>query len=143
MELPGDVLFEDWRPGRVHAARRVTAAEVPELYGLAVEAGSVTFTWNDGGDPVLIVAVGPDWSVASLMVDANWYGYVMDESEGHVEIDVCGQPSQWPKAEVLPRNAALAVLLLVPGFDAIRSGFRWLSQWRDFEQDAAPDIRSL
>jgi hypothetical protein len=69
MELPDELLFEDWRPGQPHERRMVSRMQVPGLYGLADQAGSVVFTWNDGGDPVLIVGVGPDWSVATLMID--------------------------------------------------------------------------
>ena len=140
MTLPDRLLFEDWRLGRAHEGRLVARADVPALYELADETGSVTFTWNDGGDPVLIVGVGPDWSVASLMIDGYWYGYVIDEVEGHVPIDLCGQTSEWPKAELLPRSAALPVLMMVPDLEGIRRGFRWLSQWRHFAEDAAPDI---
>ena len=140
MGLPDELLFEDWRSGRASERRMVSRAQVPGLYELAEETGSVTFTWNDGGDPVLIVAVGPTWSTASLMLDGNWYGYVIDDVEGHASIEVCGQSSSWPRAELLPRAAALSVLMLVPDLDAIRRGFRWLSQWRDLEPEPAPDI---
>lgn len=140
MELPGELLFEDWRSG-VPEKRMVTPAQVPGLYETAAEAGSATFTWNDGRDPVLIVAVGPTWSTASLMLDGNWYGYVLNDLEGFTSIDVCGQSISWPRAELLPRAAALPVLMSVPDIDAIRRNFRWLSQWRDLEPEPAPDIK--
>ncbi|MEV6057494.1 hypothetical protein [Streptomyces sp. NPDC052107] len=74
------------------------------------------------------------------MLDANWYGYVIDEVEGHVPIDLCGQTSKWPKAELLPRSAALAVLMMVPDLKGIRRGLRRLSQWRHVAEDTAPDV---
>lgn len=58
----------------------VSRLQVPRLYGLAAEGGSVVFTWNDGGDPVMIVGVGPDWSVATLITDQNWYSYVSGDA---------------------------------------------------------------
>jgi hypothetical protein len=60
MELPDELLFEDWRPGRPHEGRMGVPDAGARVYGLADGAGSVTFTWNDGGDPVMIVGVGPD-----------------------------------------------------------------------------------
>lgn len=140
MELPGELLFEDWRPGHPHVKRTVPRTQVPGLYGLADKAGSVTFTWNDGGDPVMVVGVGPDWSVATLMIDQNWYSYVIGDAEGFISIDLSGQTCEWPRAELLPRAAALPVLMTVPDLTAIRRGFPWLSQWRDVETDPAPDI---
>ena len=71
MALPDEVLFEDWRPGHPHERRMVSLTHVPGLYGLADTAGSVVSTWNNGEDPVMIVGVGPDWSVATLMIDQN------------------------------------------------------------------------
>lgn len=140
MELPDEVLFEDWRPGHARAQRMVPLDEVPGLYALADQAGSVTFTWNDGGDPVMIVGVGPDWSLATLMIDQNWYSYVIDDVEGFVSIDLNGQTCEWPRAELLPRAVALPVLMKVPDLTAIRRSFPWLSQWRDVEAEPAPDI---
>lgn len=140
MELPAELLFEDWRPGHARAQRMVALDAVPGLYALADQAGSVTFTWNDGGDPVMIVGVGPDWSLAMLMIDQNWYSYVIDDVEGFVSIDLNGQACEWPRAELLPRAAAFPVLMKVPDLAAIRRGFPWLSQWRDVETEPAPDI---
>ena len=140
MELPDELLFEDWRPGRAGVQRMVSRDEVPGLYGLAEQAGSVTFTWNDDGDPVMIIGVGPDWSLATLMIDQNWYSYVIDDVEGFVSIDLGGQSCEWPRAELLPRAAALPVLMMVPDLTAVRCGFPWLSQWRDVETEPAPDI---
>jgi hypothetical protein len=140
MDLPHELLFEDWRPGRSGAQRMVSVDEVPELYTLADQAGSVTFTWNDGGDPVMIVGVGPDWSLATMMIDQNWYSYVIDDVEGFVSIDLSGQNCEWPRAELLPRAVALPVLMKVPDLAAIRRGFPWLSQWRHLESEPAPDI---
>jgi hypothetical protein len=140
MNPPHELLFEDWRPSRSGAQRMVSLNEVPGLYGLADQAGSVLFTWNDGGDPVMIVGVGPDWSLATLMNDENLYSYVIDDVEGFVSIDVNGQSCDWPRAELLPRATALPVLLQVPDLAAIRRGFPWLSQWRHLEPEPAPDI---
>lgn len=140
MSLPDELLFEDWRPGHARVERMVPLEEVPDLYALDVQAGSVMFTWNDGGDPVMIVGVGPDWSLATLMIERNWYSYVIDDVEGFASIDLCGQTSEWPKAELLPRAAALPVLMKVPDLTAIRRSFSWLSQWRHVETEPAPDI---
>lgn len=62
-----------------------------------------------------------------------------NDLEGFTSIDVCGQSISWPRAELLPREAALPVLMSVPDIDAIRRNFRWLSQWRDLEPEPAPD----
>jgi hypothetical protein len=140
MGQPEILSFEDWRTGHAGERRRVTLADVPALYGLGGEPGSATFTWNDGGDPVLIVGVGPDWSTASLMINQYWYSYVMDDADGYVPIEVAGQKPDLPRSELLPRDAALPVLMMVPDLDGIRRCFRWLSQWRHFADDDAPDI---
>lgn len=134
------LLFEDFRPGHPHVKRMVTRAEVPGLYELADDAGSIMFTWNDGGDPTMIIGAGPDWSVANLMIDKNWYSYVIGDAEGFVSIDLSGQTCEWPQSELLPRGAALSVLMTVPDLTAIMRGFPWLSQWRHVETERAPDI---
>jgi hypothetical protein len=140
MELPDELLFEDWRSGHPREGRMVSRTQVPGLYEPADKTGSVMFTWNDGGDPVMIVGVGPDWSVATLMIDQKWYGYVASDAEGFTPIDLNGQTRQWPRAELLSRAAALPVLMTVPDLTAIKRGFPWRSQWRDVEPEPTPDI---
>jgi len=141
MNLPDELEFEDWRPGQPHRSRLVPMAEVPVLYELPKEAGSVLFTWNVCGDPAMIIGVGADWSVATLMIDGYWYSYVFDEeASGYIPLDLCGQTSEWPRSELLPRSAALPILMLVPDLTSIRRGFPWRSQWRHEETEPAPDI---
>jgi hypothetical protein len=141
MDLPAELEFEDWRPGQPHQSRLVPVAHVPALYEVPIEAGSVMFTWNDCEDPAMIIGVGPDWSVATLMIDGYWYSYVIDEdAEGYVPIDLSNQTCEWPRSELLPRAAALPVLTLIPDLTAIRRGFPWRSQWRHVETEPAPDI---
>jgi len=81
------------------------------LYGLADGAGSVVFTRNDGEAPVMIVDVGPDWSVATLMMDRSWYSYLSSDAEGFAVIDLGGQSCEWPRAKLPPRAATLPVLM--------------------------------
>ena len=140
MGLSSELLFEDWRPGNPHVGRMVSRTAVPDLYGLAEQAGSVMFTWRDRAAPVMIVAVGPEWSLATLKIDQMWYSYVLDDASGFVSIDLGGQACEWPRAELLPRDTALPVLMSVPDLAAIKRDFPWLSQARNVGMEPATDI---
>jgi hypothetical protein len=74
---------------------RVTEKE-PRLMP-ATEISSATVTWNDGGDDVLIVAVGDQHCVITLKSDETWYWLFVSDDAGEVYTAMGGIDAEVPR----------------------------------------------
>jgi hypothetical protein len=64
------IKHETWTPQ--HRESDIGIDELNSTYERARATDSPTFTWNDLGDDVLIVSVGDDYSVVSLLTQDTW-----------------------------------------------------------------------
>src|ERR1700730_18556530 len=65
------IKYETWTPQ--HRQSDIGSDELNSTYERARATDSPTFTWNDLGDDVLIVSVGDDYSVVSMLTQATWF----------------------------------------------------------------------
>lgn len=91
-----DDQVETWTPE--HRKEDVDVDALDSTYDRARGTDSPTFTWNDLGDGVLILSVGNDYSVVSLLTAGTWFYLRGSESEGQAEVTMAGQPATVPKA---------------------------------------------
>jgi hypothetical protein len=108
-----------------HEARVVGKDELAELYATVDEP---IFTWNDGGDDVLIVSVHDDFSTVSMLHDRTWYYLEESPATELVEILLCGQEAWVPAGVMLDRKTGLEALLLAHNFPELLTTFRWREQ---------------
>jgi hypothetical protein len=110
-----------------YAMRDVPPAEVPAIYeGLGNEPAA--FTWNDGGDEVLMVSVGDDYSTASILIDRTFYDLAEGAGDGESTIVLSGDVVDYPDELILPRKVGLELLMRMPDFRGIVEGHDWRAQ---------------
>src|SRR5258708_36324965 len=103
------IKYETWTPQ--HRESDIGIDELNSTYERARATDSPTFTWNDLGDDVLIVSVGDDHSVVSMLTQDTWFFLRGSESEGEVEVVMAGHPATVPQSAPLERGLGLHVLL--------------------------------
>lgn len=121
-----DIKFETWVP--THQARLVSEQDLPGVYRDVSGNSSPTFTWNDGGDQVLIVSVGDDYSTVTMLNDSTFSCLVVSDDDELREVDIAGQSSMIPSGAVLPRNVGLEVLARADDFNALIEEYSWKEQ---------------
>lgn len=121
-----DITFDVSRPR--HAARVVSIEELPSLYEEVSADSSPTFTWNDGGDQVLIVTVGSDYSTVTMKDRDTFSNLVVSDEPGTREIDIGGLLTSFPQNAILPRALGLEVLLNAERFEELRNEYSWMPQ---------------
>jgi len=117
------VRFESWRPR--HEERTLDATAVEAAYRAARDA---TFTVNDLGDDVLIVAVGAGYCVVSLLTGSTWYHLLASDAAGEVEVELAGQPAVVPAGAVLPQEVGLEVLKRAGDVRSLLAAYTWSEQ---------------
>jgi hypothetical protein len=120
------IKYETWTPQ--HRKSDIGLAELDSIYEQARAADSPTFTWNDLGDDVLVVAVGDDYSVVSMLTQNTWFFLRGPEAEGDVDVVMAGHPATVPKCAVLERGLGLEVLRRAVDFPNLLSSHSWLEQ---------------
>jgi len=121
-----DFKVETWEPA--HVERSVTIDELDDVYRTTSGGVSPTFTWNDLGDQVLIVAVGDDYSVVSMLNDDTWYYLQGSDVDGEAEVAMAGQPAHVPKGAILRRETGLEVLRKAGDFTDLLKSYPWMEQ---------------
>jgi hypothetical protein len=106
----------------------VTEEELPAAYADLTEASSATVTWNDGGDPVLIVAVGDENSVITLKSDNTWYWLTVSDDDEGVYTTMGGLDGEVPRKTLAPRELGLTVLLRADDLPGLRADYTWTEQ---------------
>lgn len=111
-----------------HEITPVTADELPDAYANLAERDGATVLWNDGGDDMLIVAVGDDHCVISLKSDETWYYLTVSGDEEQVEVDMGGTDSYVPRKALAPRALGLTVLQRADDLPGLRTDYTWDEQ---------------
>jgi len=121
-----EVKLETFEPHLV--TRLVSSDDLRGVYAGLEGDNSSTLTWNDGGNQVLIVAVGDDYSIVSMLDDFTWYYLQVSQDEEPVEACLGGQDSLVPKGVILPRALGLEVLEKAGDFPALLRKYSWREQ---------------
>ncbi|MFD4864908.1 hypothetical protein [Streptomyces sp. NPDC058412] len=120
------VRFETYDPSP--GSRRIDLSEVAvELESVPSDA-SVTFTWNDGEDDVLIVGFGEGFAVATMLRDGTFYDLQANEDDGLEEVEIGGQWSDHPKKFLMDRSLGLEVLAQAGDSDGLFERYAWVIQ---------------
>lgn len=106
----------------------VAYEDLDSVYRNALSQSSPTITWNDLGDPVLIVAIGDGYSIVSLMRNDTWYYLAIGGGEKEVSVDVAGSVVDLPQAVVLPFELGLRVLKSTRDFEHLVQTYSWIEQ---------------
>jgi hypothetical protein len=105
-----EIKLKTWDP--VRETRIINPRDLAREYESASRESPVTFTWNDLGDSVLIISVGADYCIVTMLFDSTFKDLVVSEEETDlVEVIIDGQLSNVPKNTILPREVGLEVLL--------------------------------
>jgi hypothetical protein len=104
---------------------RVTEKELPAAYGRLTEISSANVTWNDGGDDVLIVAVGDQHCVIALKSEKTWYWLSVSDDDEHIYIAWGGVDGEVPRKALAPRELGLTVLLRADDLPGLRTDYMW------------------
>ncbi|MEV8532137.1 hypothetical protein [Streptomyces sp. NPDC051211] len=121
-----EVRFETYDPSP--GSKRIDLSEVAvELESVPSDA-SVTFTWNDGEDDVLIVGFGEGFAVATMLRDGTFYDLQANEDEGFEEVEIGGQWSDHPKKFLMDRSLGLEVLAQAGDSDGLFERYAWVIQ---------------
>jgi hypothetical protein len=102
--------------------------ELPEAYANLKSGQSASVTWNSGGETVLIVAVGDDYSVISLLDDDTWYYLAPIDEPGEETIIMGGVDSTVPRKALAPRELGLTVLQRADDLPGLRTDYTWAEQ---------------
>jgi len=121
-----EIKFETWKPR--HQSRLVPVGDLADVYKDAPVEMSPTFTWNDGGDQVLIVSVGADYSTVTMLNDDTFSDLVISDDNDLREICIAGQESAVAVATLLPRETGLEVLRRAENFDELLDVYSWRAQ---------------
>jgi hypothetical protein len=121
-----EVKLETFEPHLV--TRFVSREDLRSAYAGLEGDHSSTLTWNDGGDQVLIVAVGDDYSIVSMLDDFTWYYLQVSPEEEPVEACLGGQDSLVPEGVILPKALGLEVLEKADDFPALLREYSWREQ---------------
>jgi hypothetical protein len=106
-------------------ATTVTWAELPGVYANLKQAEYPAVVWNDCGDDVLIVAVGDDYSVTSMLTEATWYWLVVSHEDEEVFVYLTETGEHVPRKAMAPRDVGLAILQRANDFPGLRSDYMW------------------
>ena len=120
------IKYEEWVPG--HRERVVEPGDLESTYRRASGASSPTFTWNDLGDDLVIVSVGDDYSIVSMMTDDTWFYLRGSGPDEAMAVTMAGQEATVPGSAVLERAQGLEVLKQVDDFARLRSEHSWMEQ---------------
>lgn len=112
-----------WTPRRQKTT--VIRDELPGAYANLKEIDSPTVSWNLDGDDTLIVAVGDDYSMISMMTDGTQYYLVVSDDEEEVPINMGSVDTHIPRKAMAPRELGLAVLLRADDFPGLRTDYTW------------------
>lgn len=121
-----DYLIEAYYPQYTETA--ITDQELPQAYANLKSSQSASVSWNSGGDPVVIVAVGDDYSVISLMDDDTWYYLAPTDEQGEETILIGGVDSIVPRKALAPRELGLTVLQRADDLPGLRTDYTWDEQ---------------
>jgi hypothetical protein len=129
-----DFKLETWAP--VHVERSVNIDELDDVYRSTSGGASPTFTWNDLGDQVLVVAVGDGYSVVAMLNGGTWHylkgsdvdGEAESDVDGEAEIAIAGQSAHVPKGAILRRESGLEVLKKAGDFTYLLKVYEWMEQ---------------
>jgi len=108
--------------------RNIANEDLESAYRNVPPESSPTITWNDLGDPVVIVAVGDGYSVVSVMRNDTWYYLTLGEDEEEVSVDIAGGIVDLPRNVVLPFETGLIVLKDTENFDHLMQAYSWREQ---------------
>jgi hypothetical protein len=111
-----------------HEKRHVTEKELPALYARFTNVYSAAVTWNDGGDDVLIVAVGDPHCVIALMSDKTSYYLAVSDDEELEYVGLGGLDAEVPRKAIAPRELGLTVLLRAGDLPGLRADYTWAEQ---------------
>jgi hypothetical protein len=121
-----DIILETYDP--VYVKRLVAREDLRSAYTGLNSDQSATLAWNDGGDQVLLVAVGDDYSIVSMLDDSTWYYLQISPDEEPVQVSLGGQDSLVPKGAILPKALGLEVLEKAEDFPALLREYSWREQ---------------
>ena len=120
------IKYETWVP--VHQERIVESGMLDSTYERAPGESSPTFTWNDLGDDVLIVSVGDDYSIVSMLTGGTWYYLQGSECTEEAEVNMAGQTTTMPRSVILERGQGLEVLKHAGDFMYLLKAYSWVEQ---------------
>jgi hypothetical protein len=106
----------------------VTETELPAAYARLTEISSATVTFNDGGDDVLIVAVGDQHCVITLKSDESWYWLSISDEDEELFTNMGGLNGEVPRKALAPRELGLTVLLRADDLPGLRTDYIWTEQ---------------
>lgn len=121
-----EYLVEVWYPE--HEKTTVTGDKLPDRYASFKERDSATVAWNSDGDEVLLVSVGDDYSVISMLSDGTWYYLVVSDDEEEVSVYMDGTDAYVPRKAMAPRELGLTVLQRADDFPGLRTDYLWDEQ---------------
>ncbi|GAA0251132.1 hypothetical protein GCM10010492_59290 [Saccharothrix mutabilis subsp. mutabilis] len=121
------IRFDCWQPDQ--PSRLLGLAEAEAAYAALPPTASATFSWNDGGDEVVIIGVGEDWSTATMIWDGTFYDLEASEAEGERDIVLCGQVTEYPERLLLPRERGVELLREADAdFAALADRYTWVER---------------
>jgi hypothetical protein len=121
-----DIKLETFEPHRV--TRLVPLEDLRSVYSGLTSDQSATLTWNDGGDQVLIVAVGNDYSIVTMLNSSTWHFLQISPDEELVQVSLTDEESLVPKGAILPKALGLEVLEKAEDLPALLREYSWLEQ---------------
>ncbi|MET9855281.1 hypothetical protein ABZY57_20345 [Streptomyces sp. NPDC006450] len=118
------VRFETY--GSSPGSKKIDLGEVSTMLESVPLDASVTFTWNDDEDDVLIVGFGEGFAVATMLRDRTFYVLQANEREGFEEVEIGGQWSSHPKRFLMDRSLGLEVLAQAGDMDGLFERYAWV-----------------
>lgn len=121
-----EVKLDTFEPHGV--TRLVPREDLRSVYSGLTSDQSATLTWNDGGDQVLIVAVGDDYSIVTMLNNSTWHFLQISPDEELVQVSLTDEESLVPKGAILPKALGLEVLEKAEDFPALLREYSWREQ---------------
>src|SRR5688572_17719507 len=106
--------MEEWVPS--YSAKVVSIDDLESVWRSLDPASCYGFTWNSGGDQVIITSVYRDYSTVSIIDEGTCYDLALSSDDRWREAMVTGEWMPWPVRSLLPRDMALEVLLKFSDF---------------------------
>ncbi|WP_433262294.1 hypothetical protein ACQPWR_22470 [Micromonospora vinacea] len=110
-----------------YLSREVGLEEARNAYQ-SLGSDSASFTWNDCGDEVLTLSVGEDHSTATILKDRSFYDLEQGDVPGEELIEMDGSVVAYARSLILPREAGLELLNVLPDFDRLFKAYQWRAQ---------------
>ena len=121
-----DIKLETFEPHLV--TRLVPREDLRRVYMGLRSDQTATLVWNDGGDQVLIVAVGDDYSIVTMLNNSTWHFLQISADEELVQVSLTDEESLVPKGAILPKALGLEVLEKAEDFSALLREYSWREQ---------------